>query len=286
MKSLLKNLILTVIIVLMVISTVSAQEFSGFFSIDTVDAYPGEPVGIPVYLHENNVNFAALALPIRYDAELLSYDSISFEGSIMPDNFTGGLNDAPDSNLMSLFYLPPFEVPTPTIDIAEGLVGTIWCTVGEQASPGFITIDSASYNWSYYLNGQWKESWIGAMMANSTGDTTWFPNCIGGGVNVLVPTSINDDIGSSLPTSFALAQNYPNPFNPETVIEYSLAQAGQVKLEVFNVLGQKVSTLVEGSKPAGNHQVEFDASIYPSGIFFYRLTQGENSQTKKMVLVK
>ena len=105
-------------------------------------------------------------------------------------------------------------------------------------------------------------------------------------MNVLVPTAVNDNVDNSLPTSFALAQNYPNPFNPKTVISYSLAESGRVNLEIFNVLGQSVITLVNGVKPAGNHQVEFDASTYPSGIFFYRLTQGEHSLTKKMVLVK
>jgi hypothetical protein len=104
-------------------------------------------------------------------------------------------------------------------------------------------------------------------------------------VKVLVPTGVDDD-PSGLPTAFALAQNYPNPFNPVTVIDFALPKSGQVKLEVFNVLGQLVETLVDKSMPAGNHSVDFNASSKPSGVYFYRLTHQFGSQTRKMVLLK
>ena len=282
MKSLLKNLSIAVVIGCMAVSAVSAVETTAYFSIDSVDAYPGDQVSVPVYLNNNQVDFATLFLPIRYNSDIMNYDSVSFAGSLMPDDFTGLPFDFSDRDLMQITYLPPFGATIPSISTTGGLVGTIWFTLDEQATPGFAPIDSASID---TVMGT-AVGWIGAMMANSTGDTTWFPDCIGGGINVLVPTAVGEDVNSSLPASFALAQNYPNPFNPQTVIEFSLAEAGRVKLEVFNVLGQSVETLIDGSKPAGDHQVEFNASIYPSGIFFYRLTQGDNSQTKKMVLVK
>ncbi len=208
----------------------------------------------------------------------MTYDSVSFENSLMPNDFDDWVINFTDRELIQISYIPS-SYPIPSISSTGGLVGTLWLTILAQATPGFVPIDSASLDTTI--------GWVGAILANSTGTTTWFPDCIGGGVNIIeVQTSIRDDSNGSLPTSFALAQNYPNPFNPMTVIEYSLAQAGPAKLEVFNVLGQNISTLVDGPKVAGNHQVEFDASVYPSGIFFYRLTQGEKSQTKKMVLVK
>ncbi|MGH7456771.1 MAG: T9SS type A sorting domain-containing protein, partial [bacterium] len=87
-------------------------------------------------------------------------------------------------------------------------------------------------------------------------------------------------------TNFYLAQNYPNPFNPSTNIAFALVQAGNVKLRIFNALGQKVATLVNGRMSAGQHNVAWDARNVPSGIYFYKLEAGAFSQTRKMVLMK
>ncbi len=89
-----------------------------------------------------------------------------------------------------------------------------------------------------------------------------------------------------LPTRFALSQNYPNPFNPATVIQFELAKGEWVKLEVFNILGQHVTTPVDSYLSAGPHRVTFDGSQLASGVYFYRLSAGENAATKKMMLVK
>jgi hypothetical protein len=89
-----------------------------------------------------------------------------------------------------------------------------------------------------------------------------------------------------LPMEYALAQNYPNPFNPATEISYTLEQAGEVRFEVFNMLGQKVATLFEGYSEAGNHSVSWDASAQASGVYLYRLTAGEFVETRKMMLLK
>lgn len=94
-------------------------------------------------------------------------------------------------------------------------------------------------------------------------------------------------IASKLP-SFKLEQNYPNPFNPTTTIRYELPTASDVKLDVFDALGRKVATLVNGRKSAGSYAVTFDASRYAlaSGTYFYRLQAGNAVETKKMLLVK
>lgn len=94
-----------------------------------------------------------------------------------------------------------------------------------------------------------------------------------------------------LPTEFALAQNYPNPFNPDTRIGFALPKEADVELSVFNVLGQKVTTLTVGKLPAGNHTVTWhgtdsDGSQVASGIYFYRISAGDFAETKKMMLLK
>ncbi len=88
------------------------------------------------------------------------------------------------------------------------------------------------------------------------------------------------------PLEFTLEQNYPNPFNPSTVIDYSVAQDGFVSLEVYNLLGETVATLVNGIQKAGKYQVTFDASELTSGIYIYNLKSGSFNSVKKMILMK
>jgi len=90
----------------------------------------------------------------------------------------------------------------------------------------------------------------------------------------------------SAPAAYALEQNYPNPFNPRTQIRFDLKASGRAALVVYNVLGEKIATLVDGMMEAGRHSVHFDASELPAGIYFYKLTTAEFTAVKKMALVK
>ena len=96
-------------------------------------------------------------------------------------------------------------------------------------------------------------------------------------------TKIDDE---NLLLEFSLSQNYPNPFNPVTMINYQLATTNNVRLDVFNMLGEKVSTLVSGNQHAGNYSVVWDASGLATGIYLYQLKVGHKSEMKKMLLVK
>jgi hypothetical protein len=91
---------------------------------------------------------------------------------------------------------------------------------------------------------------------------------------------------TGLPERFTLSQNYPNPFNPSTNISYALPQSQNVRLSVFNVLGQEVAVLVNGVQDAGVHNVTFDGKGLTSGVYFYRLQSNENVATLKMMLLK
>ncbi|RPI03263.1 MAG: T9SS C-terminal target domain-containing protein, partial [Ignavibacteriae bacterium] len=92
--------------------------------------------------------------------------------------------------------------------------------------------------------------------------------------------------GGNAPRASSLGQNYPNPFNPTTAIKYQLPEKSLVDLKVFNLLGKEMTTLVHGERPAGVHEVIFDASNYASGIYFYRMIAGNFMQTKRLMLVK
>lgn len=99
--------------------------------------------------------------------------------------------------------------------------------------------------------------------------------------------SIDDENNkTNISDTYVLYQNYPNPFNPATTAKYSVPELSNVTLRVFDVLGNEVGTLVNEEKPAGNYDVEFDATGLPSGIYFYKLQSGSFVETKKMVLMK
>ncbi len=94
------------------------------------------------------------------------------------------------------------------------------------------------------------------------------------------------EVNIVLPEKFELSQNYPNPFNPTTVIRFAIPVDSKVKLEVYSITGQIVSTLVDGYETSGMHEVMFDAKSLASGTYFYRLTAGNFSMIKKMILLK
>jgi hypothetical protein len=105
------------------------------------------------------------------------------------------------------------------------------------------------------------------------------------------------DYGLSIPTgiyikprqklqSFKLSQNYPNPFNPTTMISYQLPRISDVGMSIYNLLGQKIATLVNETQQAGFHHVEWDASGLANGVYYYRIEAGNFVQTRKMIYLK
>jgi hypothetical protein len=228
-------------------------------------------------------------VPIRYVSPYLTLDSVSFVGSIKPQSFTGIGFDFEDIQLVKISYIyVAGSVPPPSIQDTSGVIAELFFTLSAEATPQFIPIDSASID-SFIIVGEDTVTnfWTGVVLSNATGDSTYFPDCIAGGVEVLSPTDVNEDGDiANLPASLVLSQNYPNPFNPSTLIEYAVPKAGKIKLEVFNIIGQSVAVLFEGATSPGVHRVKFEASNYPSGIYFYRLEHSSGTLTKKMVLIK
>ncbi|HQT92234.1 MAG TPA: T9SS type A sorting domain-containing protein [Candidatus Kryptobacter bacterium] len=98
------------------------------------------------------------------------------------------------------------------------------------------------------------------------------------------PTEVVSHSGT--PLTFSLSQNYPNPFNPTTVISYQLPAVSHVTLKVYDILGNEVATLVNGTQSAGVHTAEFSGANLASGIYFYRLSTPNNVKTMKMILLK
>lgn len=101
-----------------------------------------------------------------------------------------------------------------------------------------------------------------------------------------VVIGINEGEISGIPQDFLLSQNYPNPFNPVTKIGFSLPKSSIVKLTVYDILGREIQVLVNEFLSPGNYAFEWDAADHPSGVYYYQITTGEESVTKKMVLIR
>lgn len=120
----------------------------------------------------------------------------------------------------------------------------------------------------------WTNTWTAL-------DALGFTGNLSGG-----PDAIAEEFNSTIPMKFSLSQNYPNPFNPTTKIDFALPKGEYVDLSVYNTLGQKVITLVNGMRNAGTYSVQFDASDLASGWYIYRLQTKSNVMTRKMLMIK
>jgi hypothetical protein len=132
------------------------------------------------------------------------------------------------------------------------------------------------YVWNFDASSRDGEN-LGRLFMDNRNSSTWADSS--------VATDVPSQPGS-LPGQFALHDNYPNPFNPATIIEFDLPARAEVRLDVFNILGQKVVTLIDQELPPGPHAVRFDGDGLASGVYLYRLKAGDLEATKKMVLLK
>lgn len=149
--------------------------------------------------------------------------------------------------------------------------GYTWDTVYTNSIPGgywcFLSIDGKG-NIYARLNAE--------ILKSTDNGITWTPMTI---VGVY-------EQGTKTPISFSLSQNFPNPFNSTTIINYSVLEAENIQLKVYNIMGSEIRTLVNEFKQAGNYKMSFDGSSLASGIYFYKLIAGNYSETRKMILLK
>ncbi len=158
--------------------------------------------------------------------------------------------------------------------------GTNWQQIwaAENDGQGFLwrqkTLDLSAYSNKQNLKLAWQ--YVG-----NDGDLVAVD-----GIKLLGFTSTDIENEEIVVTEFKLSQNFPNPFNPSTTIKYSIPEASKVSLTIFNLLGEKVSTLVNEVKSAGSYNVDFNASNLSSGVYLYKLQAGSFMQTQKMILLK
>jgi len=190
----------------------------------------------------------------------------------------------------------PVEFTSFVANVNEGNVTLNWVTATETNNQGFEVQRSFSGNDFQtvgYVQGHGttteSQSYTFVDRSVSVGSYTYRLKQIDFDGSYGYSNTIEADVNA--PKEFALDQNYPNPFNPSTKISFRLAEDSQVSLKLFNILGQEVITLVDGAYAAGGHELSFDASLFNSGVYFYKLeATGSNGtnfvSVKKMILSK
>ncbi len=229
----------------------------------------------------------------------------------------GGFNwSSSVSDPTKFLYSVHFPAGSTTIGYAVGM--------GTPSPPILKSTDSGN-NWSiqpvplgnaltsvYFTNVStgWAAGWMGTIMYTSNGGTNWSDQISGTGnslrsvyfVNALTGWAVGDlgtilktttggitgvyRISNEIPSQYSLSQNYPNPFNPSTNIRYELPKNKFVRLTIYDALGREIETLINESLKPGSYEITFDGSNLSSGIYLYKLTTDEFTETKRMILIK
>lgn len=206
----------------------------------------------------------------------------------------------------SVHYGPPWpnnQFKTGTLELDEGTFTDEFHVFTIEWEPEIIRFyvddqlyflvtpnNLAPFNWPFDEDFHWLLNLaVGGDFSGDPDETTTFPQeMVVDYVRVYEDatlTSIGDE-SFQKPDSYKLNQNYPNPFNPATQIDFSIPQNEHVSLEVYNMMGQKVATLVNQSMQAGEHTAAFDASGLASGVYLYRLSAGNEVLERRMSLIK
>ena len=231
----------------------------------------GQDIGWDIYDRQGGSNFS----------EAKSFYQIYLDAAYKNDNSGGtsmnGIKGDPIGDGLSFSLLAPYGYSN---NFPE------WIESNRGSSQPVFKYNSNNYTAALrYDSGTYKTVYFGIGLEQVAVDSNrrviiertldWFG----------VPTALDGE-KEVLPERFALEQNFPNPFNPSTVISYQLSIVSQVELAVYNILGQKVRTLVKEKQPAGAYKVTFNAHGLAGGVYFYRLQAGKFTAIKKMILMR
>ena len=156
-----------------------------------------------------------------------------------------------------------------------------WIEVAADSGFQAGTVDSVSADTLYHWRGTTEGCYYWHVRAyNSAG---WGPFSE---VRTFILSACDVEPDDVVPSTYALHQNFPNPFNPATEIRYQVPRVSRVRLVVYDILGREVTTLIDENKPAGVHQVQFDAGGLPSGVYLCRMTAGGFTEIRKICLIR
>jgi hypothetical protein len=245
--------------------------------IDNIDVTMGQHFSLPVHAFTENP-VASVRIPIEFQADNIDFDSMSVDGT---RSLNAVLSDVMFDNDDKHLYIMLSFAEQQLLPAGGGPIAILYFTSLTGGSTASVDLDTTDQGFGDYFFQ------LGMIYSN----VKTFPRYIAGTINVDLATDVDDDNTLMAPRTYSLDQNHPNPFNPTTSISFGLPAKSQVRLDVYNVLGQKVRSLVDGDMPAGYHSVTFDGTDssgrpVASGIYFYRLTTDTFTQSRKMILMK
>jgi len=266
------------------------------YSADIPQAVPGQD---PTFwdVHYGQQADPAFSLPWRYDA--LKGLSTTF-----PPNFTRDISFLPAHAQIYDTVTVRARVRNYSLQATSGPVSASFY-IGDPSQGGEL-IESADLKTTFSTDGPigprgWaliEFEWIvpptiptnpriyGLLDPSNTLSEIHEENNKAYAVLLVTGTSAVEEPGGTVPAGYELSQNYPNPFNAQTTIRFVLPTSVKVKLELYNLLGQKVATPIDDTMMAGYHVARIDASALPSGVYLYRLSAGEFTQVIKMIVLK
>lgn len=222
----------------------------------------------------------------------------SFNDNSSEDYATIKYNSNGDQQWVSLYNGTgnDFDIATSIKSDINGNIYVAGYSYGTGTQEDFATIKynpAGVQQWAEIFNGDADSSDIAASLAiDLSGNiyTSGYSYVTSSGFDFITikysQTIGVNQISGNIPEKFLLEQNYPNPFNPTTIIRYSLEHAGFTSLTVYNSVGIEVSSLISENQQAGSYSAGFNAAGYPSGVYYYKLTSGDFTQVKKMILLK
>ena len=269
--------IISIILVIMMISSLGAAEVNKIAAVKAV--IDVDKVIVPIEL--NNVQaMAALDLPLQF-SDGVTLEEVIFTGT-RAESFDFAIAKIDnENNTVVLGMIPMVYGENTDLTPGEGEIARLIFHVDD------LSLQSLELN--TFATEEHTPMFVYTEVINGEGRTMVATPEFS---NVMVALSGGAPVEPSLiPTAFALRQNAPNPFNPSTNISFDLPVASQVKLEILNVLGQQVRTVLNEFHEAGAHSVVWDGrdeygSTTASGIYFYRITAGEHQAVKKMMMLK
>ncbi len=244
-----------------------------------IDATAGDEVVMDVYLY-NQRNTADVSVALQFSPDYLKFDSASFAGT--RGELATTRNVQRNNSIGKLYAVMSYGDVSP-LPPGSGTLMRLHFTVEPTTPDTLLFIDSTTY--------LTEGNDLHLTLTNVDGSVEIVPFFTEGSISVSISTDVADDGLDGLPETYSLSQNYPNPFNPTTTIRFSLPVGGEVRLDVYNVLGQRVRTLVDKFLPAGEHEAVFDGKNdsggqVATGVYFYRIVTKDFTESKKMVLIK
>jgi hypothetical protein len=282
MKIKLLGLLVALLFAMVAPSLVSAQDGGQPDSLILLTNRPEAGANDSLFIIElwiwNDVNGVAPQFGFSWESNVLTLDSAKAAPDVV-STFTqiflydGNSKAQSNTNKRAVFTGISFTGATLPPGPNRHLVSTYYFTISSWDVASEIIVDSAS----------WDDG--SEMLFVDENFDSYIPVYIWGDGLIVVkdPSDVNGANG--LPATYSLSQNYPNPFNPETVIDFSLEQAGEFTFTVYNVIGQVVDE-IKGMGSVGNNEIRWNGSNQSSGVYFYKLQAGDYTETKKMMLVK